>query len=298
MIEVLRAGACDLVIDLGRPGWGAQGVPAGGAADPEALAAANALVGNALDAAGLEFAIVGPRLRFPRGATVALTGATARATCAGGAVPGSQTLVLGAGETLEIGPLVSGSRCWLAVAGGIDVEPVLGSASTFLPGGFGGCEGRRLRAGDTLAVKDAEPDVRLRRAYAPPQTACLRVIPGPQLAYAEEAGIVAFFKSGYRVTECDRRGIRLSGPTVGMRGSDGRSQGVLPGAVQVPPDAQPIILGWDGPVTGGYPVIATVASADWAALAQLRAGDAVRFTTVDVEAARALPRSWQIEDIA
>lgn len=304
MMEVLRAGACDLVMDMGRPGWRSQGVPAGGAADPEALAAANRLVGNAPGAAGLECCIAGPLLRFPGGAVVALTGARfgARRGGRGGAVGWAQTLVLGAGETLDLGRAEDGLRCWLAVGGGFDITPVLGSASTFLPGRFGGLAGRPLRAGDTLDMLEPAGGARMRRAH-PPDTradragACLRVVPGPQRGRFDDAGLTAFFTATYRVGDAaDRRGIRLVGPGVSGSGPECASQGVLPGAIQVPPDGQAIILGWDGPVTGGYPVIATVVSADWAALAQLRPGDPVCFSTLDVDAARQLPRAWLIED--
>ena len=139
MMEVLHAGLCDLVMGASRPGFGALGVPAGGASDPAALAAANALVGNAAAAAGLEITLAGPTLRFPQGATVALTGARFMATRSYGApVVWNETLVLAPGETLTIGRVESGCRCWLAMQGGIMVPQVLGSYSTFLPAGFGG----------------------------------------------------------------------------------------------------------------------------------------------------------------
>ncbi|MDO9635927.1 MAG: allophanate hydrolase, partial [Thiobacillus sp.] len=114
------------------------------------------------------------------------------------------------------------------------------------------------------------------------------------------AGLAAFFAGPYRVDPAsDRRGLRLKGPAVTHAPIELTSQGALPGAVQVPPDGQPIILGWDGPVTGGYPVIAGVISADLPRLARLRPGDTVRFVTIELEAARALAAGqWDIEDIA
>jgi len=153
MIEVLRAGLCDLVMDQGRFGYGALGVPVGGAADPAALAAANRLVGNGTDAAGLEISLAGPVLRFPAGGVVALSGARFAASRSSSAtVAWNQTWVLAAGETLALERAEAGSRCWLAVGGGLAVPQVMGSRSTFLPAGFGGFQGRALQAGDVLAT--------------------------------------------------------------------------------------------------------------------------------------------------
>jgi len=304
MIDVLRAGRCDLVMDQGRPGLGALGVPAGGAADPAALAAANRLAGNETGAAGLEITLAGPALRFPAGGVVALTGAQFEASrSSGAAVAWNQTLVLAAGETLTLERAQSGCRCWLAVRGGLVVPSVMGSRSTFLPAGFGGMQGRALQRGDALPGADGGGAVKRLRA-CPPE-ACpegdkrLRVVAGPQAGQFDDAGLAAFFGSAYRVgAASDRRGLRLSGARVPHRRLELPSQGLLPGAIQVPPDGQPIILGWDGPVTGGYPVIAVVIAADWPQLAQLQPGDAVRFETIAVEAAQALAAAtWSIEDM-
>jgi biotin-dependent carboxylase-like uncharacterized protein len=302
MIEVLHAGLCDLVMDQGRAGQGGLGVPAGGAADPAALVAANRLVGNPAAAAGLEITLSGPSLRFPLGGVVALAGARFAATrSSGGAVAWHETLVLSAGEILSLQRAEAGCRCWLAVRGGLAVPQVMGSRSTFLPAGFGGYQGRPLRAGDTLASGPWAEGVRLRRTRSPKgeRDALLRVVAGPQVGQFDDAGLAAFFSSGYRVgTASDRRGLRLSGPLVTHARAELPSQGVLPGAVQVPPDGQPIILGWDGPVTGGYPIIASVIAADWPRLAQLHPGDAVWFATVELETARVLAAmQWEIEEL-
>ncbi|WP_296753812.1 biotin-dependent carboxyltransferase family protein [Thiobacillus sp.] len=301
MIEVLRAGRCDLVMDLGRPGWGAFGVPAGGAADPSALVAANRLVGNDDAAAGLEIMLAGPSLRFPLGGVVALTGARFVATRSKGGAPAwNETLLLAAGEVLSLERAETGCRCWLAVRGGLAVPCVLGSRSTLLPAGFGGYLGRALRTGDTLACATPAGEMHLLRARppVPPLDAPLRVVAGPQAGWFDDAGLTAFFCGSYRVAAAsDRRGLRLSGLAVTHARAELPSQGVLPGTVQVPPDGQPIILGWDGPVTGGYPAIAAVIAADWPRLAQLRPGDAVRFATVEAETAQT-PAPWAIEALA
>lgn len=298
-IEVRRAGACDLVMDQGRPGWGAQGVPSGGAADSAALSAANGLVGNDPTAAGLEIALSGPTLHFPQGGVVALTGARFAAhRSSGRVVRWNETIVLATDETLTLGAAETGCRCWLAVRGGLAVLPVMGSRSTFLPAGFGGLDGRALRAGDRLPVGAGDGTLRQWRARPPEGAdAALRVVAGPQTEWFEDAGLAAFFGSGYRVEPAsDRRGIRLAGAAVTRRTGELPSQGVLPGAIQIPPDGQPIMLGWDGPVTGGYPVVAVVVSADRSRLAQLRPGDAVRFVTIEQAFARTLAvAQWPLE---
>jgi len=304
MMEVIHSGLCDLVMAQGRHGQGALGMPAGGASDPAALAAANALVGNAAEAAGLEITLSGPALQFPAGATVALTGTHfGAARSCGASVTWNQTLVMAPGETLRIGQAESGCRCWLAIQGGLDVPEIMGSRGTCLPAGFGGYLGRPLRSGDTLEVGRQTGEVNLLRALPPAGPGAdqpLYVVTGPQAAGFSDAGLVAFFTTPYRVAGAsDRRGIRLAGAAVRYSGASLPSQGVRPGTIQVPPDGQPIVLGWDGPVTGGYPVIATVIGADEARLAQLRPGEQVRFTTLEVEQARARAvAAWRIEELA
>lgn len=302
MIEVQHAGLCDLVVDQGRPGQGALGMPVGGAADAQALVAANRLVGNEDTAAGLEFTLMGPRLRFPAGGMVALTGARfAVSRSNGGPVVWNETLMLGEGEVLTLSGAETGCRCWLALQGGITVPEVMGSRSTFLPGGFGGYQGRTLRAGDQLASGMLLSQVHMMRA-TPPTTgeSPLRVVAGPQAYQFDNDGLAALFAGTFRVAAAsDRRGLRLAGPVVSHAQIELPSQGVMPGAIQVPPDGQPIILGWDGPVTGGYPVVAGVISADWPRLAQLKPGDTVRFVTIEQECARQLAENeWKIEALA
>jgi biotin-dependent carboxylase-like uncharacterized protein len=232
-------------------------------------------------------------------AMAALTGAAFAASRSSG-VPAAwnETLVLAAGETLSLGQAESGCRCWLAVRGGLAVPQLLGSRSTLLPAGFGGHAGRALQAGDRLTLGADPGEMRLLRAQ-PPATevdAPLRVVAGPQAGLFDDAGLAAFFTGSYRVDAAsDRRGLRLGGPVVTHVRAELPSQGVLPGAIQVPPDGQPIILGWDGPVTGGYPA---VIAADWPRLAQLKPGDGVRFVTIDAEAARARAvEGWDIKEL-
>jgi biotin-dependent carboxylase-like uncharacterized protein len=300
VIEVLRPGLCDLVMDDGRHAFAHLGVPVGGAADRLALTAANRLVGNPDMAAGLEITLSGPTLVFPEGGVVALTGARfAASRSSEAALDWNETLILARGEHLSLGHAQTGCRCWLAVRGGLAVPRIMGSRSTFLPSGFGGKEGRTLRAGDVLVcgVQGGEACLLRYKPHALDLMSPLRVIPGPQTGHFTDVGLAAFFAGPYRVDSAsDRRGLRLMGvPVAALDGGELPSQGVLPGAVQIPPDGQPIVLGWDGPVTGGYPVIAGVIAADLGRLAQLLPGDSVRFVTETPEAAQAEWRArWAV----
>jgi len=293
MIELVRAGLLDLVMDLGRPGFRAQGVPEGGATDAPALILANRLLGNADNAAGLEVVLRGPLLRFPQGGRVALAGADMGARLDGVSVTVGRILDIPPGGELELGLAEKGLRGYLAVAGGIEASPVLGSRATFLPGGFGGWQGRALKAGDVLPVGAAAVSrngIFSQASGAGP----LRILPGPQLAGFVDAALGALTAGEFNVTtDANRLGLRLSGPALEYAGDELASQAVLPGAIQVPPDGQPIILGWDGPVTGGYPVIAGVIAADLCRVGQLRPGDALKFKFVSLEEAQAASRQQQ-----
>jgi biotin-dependent carboxylase-like uncharacterized protein len=287
MIEVLRPGLLDMVMDLGRPGFRAQGVPEGGAADSGALALANRLVGNADAAAGLEILLRGPTLRFPKGGTAALTGADMDARLNGTPVPVGRTFEIPPDGELGLGIAVNGLRGYLAAAGGIEAPVVLGSRATFLPGKFGGWQGRALKMGDMLPLAGSEFPRKggvISQAYGDD---ALRVLPGPQLSGFVDGALKGLTKDKFSVSsDASRLGVRLSGPALKYADGELASQAVLPGAIQVPPDGRLIILGWDGPVTGGYPVIAGVIAADLHRLAQLRPGDTLEFRFVSREEAQ------------
>ncbi|MEO8276334.1 MAG: biotin-dependent carboxyltransferase family protein [Thermoanaerobaculia bacterium] len=300
-IRVIRPGAMTLVVDLGRPGHGASGVPRGGAFDPWAARAANRRVGNAEGEALLEITLAGPELELQGVAAIARVGdpfpielesASHREICP---PLRSWASALAPRETtrIAIGRAASGVRTWLAVAGGIDVPVVLGSRTTELAGGFGGHEGRSLRAGDRVSCFPSGA-----RAFSPSRSEAaaalrppivLRVLPGPdaRLVSGERPGPEALEGMELRVEpRSDRRGIRLHGSALALSPhAPLRSQGTLPGTVQIPPAGQPIVLGVDAPVTGGYPWIAQVIEADLELLAHLAPGDSVRFATVGYEVA-------------
>ncbi len=293
MIEVLAPGALTTVQDLGRFGFGRLGVSPGGAADTLALRVANLLVGNAAGEAALEITLLGPRLRFASCAFVALAGADLGPRLDGRAVPMHAGFEAAAGCELAFDGGARGVRAYLAVAGGLDVPAALGSASTDLRGGFGGVEGRALAAGDRLSIgsrrgRRVEPreDV-LRQLLERRQT--LRVLRGVHAERFAGAARERLVHEAFAVrTESDRMGVRLAGPPLELeRAMEMLSEGVGPGAIQVPPGGAPIVLGVDHPATGGYPQIAHVIAADLPSLGQLRPRAEVRFEWVDALEARA-----------
>ena len=293
-LEVLAGGALTTVQDGGRHGWARYGIPPSGPADSVALRAANLLVGNAPEAAGLEITLAGPTLRALRPLTLALCGALFEVwRNEQEPVPFYQSFTLRTGEVLRFAARRSGLRAYLALRGGLALPPFLGSQSTYLPGGFGGLAGRALRAGDVLPVFPAVPlsETRLWPSQARPaysSAPCLRVIPGPQVEAFSAAGLETFYHHSYQVSpQSDRMGVRLQGPAIAHAGkAEIISDGVVMGSVQVPPDGQPIVMLADHQTTGGYPKIATVIRADLPLLAQVLPGQWVRFTPTDVQTAR------------
>ena len=281
-IEVLEPGVLTTVQDaFGRRDWRHVGVPAGGAADPWSARLANRLVGNPDDAALLEVSLAGPTLRFTDPALVALVGSM-EATLDGLPLRPHVARAVRAGGQLRIGQGPD-ARAYLAIGGGLLVESLLGSAATDLRSGFGGLDGRALRAGDRLAHGDATgPGYRwLGAAPAGP----IRIVGGAH------GGIEGLIGATWRIgQEADRTGARLDGPRLDAAIREVPSMGLPLGAIQVPPDGRPIVMLADRPVTGGYPVPAVVIGADIGRVARLRPGDALRFASVSLEDARSALR--------
>ncbi len=286
-IEVVRPGVLATVQDLGRPGLGHLGVPHSGAADAPSLRLANRLVGNPEGTAGLELTLGRAVLRFAEEAWVAVTGAPAPVTVKEGdgtgrpAEHGAAVLVQ-AGETVQIGAPTAGLRCYVAVRGGVDVPPVLGSRSADLRSGLGPPP---LRPGDRLPVgapPGPPPGGAAGTAPAMPaagETVRIRVVPGPRDDWFAAGTLELLCGGDYTVTPAsDRTGIRLDGPALPRaRSGELPSEGVVTGALQVPPGGRPILLLAEHPTTGGYPVIAVVATADIGLAAQARPGARLRF---------------------
>ncbi|MHB1133392.1 MAG: 5-oxoprolinase subunit C family protein [Chloroflexota bacterium] len=298
-LEMLDGGLLTTVQDLGRHGYEGYGVPVAGAMDPFALQSANALVANPLDEAALELTVIGPRLRATAGCLVGLAGADLGARLNGRPAAPWQAYSLAAGDELAFDGPASGCRAYLAVAGGFDVPVLLGSRSTYLRGGFGGVEGRALRAGDLLGLRApgaARVAPRLAGAFRPPAYSAeptVRVVLGPQADRFTAAGIETFLSSVYELSgQSDRMGARLKGPAIAhTRGPDVVSDGITLGNVQVPGDGQPIVMLADRQTTGGYTKIATVIGADIHHLAQCLPGASrLRFLAVDLAEAVRLRR--------
>lgn len=291
--RVIAPGSLTTVQDRGRYGFIDRGVPPSGALDLTAFGLANLLVGNPEGAAALEITMMGPALEvLCDAADVALAGAVMDVTVNRQAVPMWSTLRVAKGDLIRVGQAKRGCRAYLAVTGGIDVPPVMGSRSTCVKAKIGGVEGRALRKGDVLGRLAGEP-LRHLRSVPPegipayPARIELRAVPGPQ----EEAfgkGLDAFFDAGYDITpEADRMGYRLQGPPVHR--VEGFPQSIIseptiPGNVQLPADGQPIILLVEQ-TTGGYTKIATVISPDIPKIAQAVPGNRVRFRRVTLEEA-------------
>jgi len=295
-VEVVRPGPLATIQDLGRPGFGHLGVPHSGAADAASLRLANRLAGNPDGAAGLELTLGRAELRFPAGARAAVTGAPAAVTVRAGPggqareVPHGSAFTVPAGGLLRVAAPAVGLRSYVAVRGGIDVAPVLGSRSADLRSGLGPAP---LRAGDVLPVGGAGeiapggvtargPGAAGGAAPVLPaagEPAELRVIPGPRDDWFAPGALELLCSATYAVTPAsDRTGLRLDGPALPRANHhELPSEGVVTGAVQAPRGGRPILLLADHPVTGGYPVIAVVRSADIGLAAQLRPGARLRF---------------------
>lgn len=294
-LVVESAGLLTTVQDLGRPGYGPMGVSSSGAGDPVALQLGNLLVGNERGAAALEMTLTGGRFHFPQGAVIALAGSDFSARCDGRSLEMWIPHAIPAGGTVSFGATQSGARCYLAIAGGMEVQPFLGSASTHLVSGLGGFEGRALRKGDVLKLGHANKPLRRKKlaahliaAWQPLQM--LRVTRGPQFDEFPSEAQRTLLESVYVVTEeSDRLGLQLRGPQLSARSSSGMiTEGVTLGAIQVTLSGQAIILFVEQQTTGGYPKIANVIGADFSSLGQLRPRDSVRFELVSFEKARAL----------
>jgi antagonist of KipI len=304
ILEILEPGLLSTVQDGGRPGYTQLGVPVSGACDPWGLAQANLLVGNDAGAAAIEITLSGPAIRVLEDCVLGIGGADL-----GAYVPEEfRDLPAGAAHLLRGGTSIrfrngghgvpsgnaAGMRSYLAVTGGIDVPLVLGSAATYLPGGFGGIEGRALRAGDrvhatTRGVGGAGRIWPIRTGPPPYDSVSpLRVLRGPHADLLGASRVDGLLTATWQVQpESDRSGVRLAA-------DDDLAPSVAPeiaslpmvwGAVQVPPDGRPMVLLADHQTVGGYPVAAVVIRADWPRLGQLSPGFDVRFTVVSVEQA-------------
>lgn len=325
MMRVIKPGALTTLQDLGRYGSQRFGVPVNGVMDEWAHRAANLLVGNEGDAVSLEITLTGPTLRFERDTLIALTGAELGASVDGVPVQRNRAVLIRAGVDLVFSERKRGARAYLAVRGGFRGDAVMGSASTFLRGGFGGHAGRALMRGDRVAIEPAavRPTALIRllvqsgaaRIYGPviapeaflnddgsdgrqesedeapdDSTWTLRCIPGPQWDRFDEESRARFVGARFRIDgRSDRMGYRLSGVAIHLSAPlEMISEATSFGTVQVPPDGNPIVLMADRQSAGGYPKIAYVATVDLPLLAQSMPGQSIGFELITLDQAQAL----------
>lgn len=308
-ILIVNPGLYTTVQDRGRWGYQEFGMPVTGAMDDYSLRVANILVGNDEYEAVMETTLNGPEIQFNINAVFAITGANMLPKVNGYSVPMWRSIRVYKGDTLSFEMTREGARAYIAFAGGMNIPAVMGSCSTFVRGGIGGYEGRKLKADD---------EIDLRKSAAPLQDLANRAIPyeyiptydnyctirtvlGPQDDCFTDESIDKFFNSVYEVTnEADRMGYRLSGPVLEHKaGADIISDGINLGSIQIPGHGMPIVMMADRQTTGGYTKIATVISSDMPLMAQLKPGDKVKFEKIDVHAAHEIAKEYEaaIEEI-
>jgi antagonist of KipI len=285
MIDVLNPGLLTTIQDGGRKGYERYGFPQSGFFDPFLASVANRLVGNRIDAPLLEFALIGPTLRFLKPVSVAVTGFNVDYEC-DGAVSCNSAFAVKEGSVLRF-TAMKGWFGYIAVSGGILAQKMLGSASTYFAGGLG----IRLQRDSTLQIAESDPQIwRIRDGVLKlPKDSELQILLAQHSSDFNAGEIQNFTKQEYKIhSQSNRMGIRLEGEPIEtplIR----RSVPTLPGVVQVPGGGLPIILGPEGPTTGGYPQIGMLSRTSWTVLAGAQPGSRIRFRWLDAEAAR---REW------
>jgi antagonist of KipI len=290
MITISRAPPYLTVQDSGRRRSRSAGVPRGGAMDSFAMGAANAIVGNALNAAVLEWALGGGSIRFDSECVLAIAGAMATATLAGTPVAPFTTIHAREGDELAVNQLDSGRFLYVAFRGGVDVPIVLHSRSTYLPGRFGGLDGRLLRHGDSLSLGESTGPAPVKGFHVPGEltpaytAGVVHIIRGPQADLFSDDAWATLLEGEFRISSAsDRTGYRLEGPPLVNTVPSLPSEAGCAGALQVPGDGKPIALMADAPTVGGYPKMAVVSEADLPVLSQCEPGDTVRFELITIE---------------
>ena len=295
-VLIKNCGPATSIQDYGRFGWQRFGISNSGSADRLALAAANALVGNAPGVPAIEFALLGGALEIVGGrARLALAGADMPLRIEGHAIDHHASFLLEPGQILQIGTAQAGVYAILAAEGGFEIATQLGSASLHARAAIGGLRGAPLAPGDDLplAMSDTTPRGESNMdALSLSRAAPLRVVLGPQDDYFTPAGRQTFLGSEYRVTtQADRMGVRLTGPRIEhAKGFNIVSDGIVSGSIQIPGSGEPIVMLADRQTTGGYPKIATVITSDLRLLAQRRHGESIRFAAVTIEQAQQIAR--------
>lgn len=299
ILNVQKPGLFTTVQDQGRYGYLRFGVSISGAMDKVSLVAANLLVGNDANGACLETTLTGPELQALKRTQIAITGGDCSPKINDQSASMWRTLAVQKGDIISFGKMQSGCRAYISIRGGIDVPLILGSRSTYVRGKLGGVEGRPLRIGDSIDVFDVPP---LRVEYEMPEETLrqfpsdfrVSVLLGPQADMFTEKGVETFLSCQYKVTlEADRMGYRLEGPVIDHKGkADIVSDGLLPGAIQVPKSGKPILIMQDAQTTGGYPKIAAASTPDISALGQAKPNDTIQFSKITIHQAHGKMREY------
>lgn len=304
-LKINKPGLSTTIQDLGRPGYFHLGIPIGGAMDRLSLRAANMLVGNPEDAAGLEAVFMGPEIEFTDACTVAVTGAEMPMMLDGEPREGWTSFEVKAGQTLSFGFLKTGARIYIAVSGGIATDPDLGSRSTYPIGALGGIEGRAIAAGDVIPTgiggdSGGPKSVPTALRRGPGTPAELRVLPGLYWNRLTDAAGQGFFDDDWMVApEADRMGVRFrGGKTLEFVdreqpfGAGADPSNIVDGcysygSIQVPGGTEPIVLHRDAVSGGGYFTLGAIISADMDLIGQLQPNTPVKFVKVDMDGALA-----------
>ena len=310
MLEVVQPGLETSIQDYpGRIGYWSQGFPPSGPMDSWSFRLANLLVGNDAGAAGLEVQYMGPTLKLQRDGVIAVTGADMQPKLDGKPLPMWESIAVKAGQTLALASAKIGVRACIAIAGGIDTPPWLGSRSTFHKAGVGGMEGHALKKGQVVPVAKGKgtPGRRVKDKCRPglptDKRWTIEVVPGPNDDWIDAAGHERFLSADWKLSsKSDRTGFRLEGPQWtftdkaykkapehGAEPSNIIDQGYPLGAINLCGQT-PIILVNDGPSMGGFVCPYTVPSAAFWKLGQSKPGDIYRFKSVNVDEAQELRR--------
>ncbi len=292
-LEVLRAGLQSTVQDQGRFGYAHLGISSSGAADNFSLTIGNILVGNPKHYAGIEMTIIGDKYHFKSDAFVALTGSEFEAELDNKSIPFWKRLPIKKGQILDIRSTKNGARCYLCVAGGINIEDVMGAKTTHLTSGIGGLHGRILKNLDELEfgpLDDLIKPIKKVNDSITTDTKIIKVTKGVQWPWFDKNQKNKLFQHQYQVTKLSNRmGLRLIGNAIKTKkGNEITTAGISLGSIQIPGDGQPIISFVEHQTTGGYPIIANVVSADIRKVGQLKAGDCFQFELISFSSAEKL----------
>lgn len=313
-LKIEKPGLLTTIQDTGRYGFQKDGVIVSGAMDTIALRISNLLVGNNENEAAIEITLTGPSIRFEKNHLIALTGADISPSLNGKQIKMWRPVWVPQGSLLTFGQSLSGCRAYLALAGGFVIDPVMGSASTYLRAGLGGLNGRDLQTGDVLHTKPIPDDNRILKVFADAkpgsrrsvmeakwtidpnllplykESPAIRVVRGPEFEWFSESSREQFWEDSFMVTSpSDRMGYLLQGNALYL--SDEKeliSSAVTFGTIQIPSQGNPIVLMADHQTTGGYPRMAQVISADLPVLAQVVPGKSISFSEITLEEAQYL----------